>query len=430
MSDPAAIKFRAFLSYSHADTRAAKRLHAQLEKFRLDKDLIGRETDKMGAVPENLRPVFRDREEFTGGHSLTEATIAALDASRALIVLCSPATAASEYVNEEVRLFRHRHPDRPVIPVLIDGTAPDIFPPALRYELDADGIVTENPVTILGTDLRETGDGPQLGLAKIVAGLTGLASDDVYRRAERARRQSARFRNAVIAVLTLLTVAASGSTIFAWQQLKTNEAFLDATLDRFTRLVDRAVSAANTYSLPLSVTLGFLEEAEGMLTVMAKYGRPTPKLKHRRAVMLRAFADNYRDLGRTAAWQKRINEAKSIMQELVASNPDNVSWAFELGLAHERAGNLRLARGDLKEALTEYQAREKIILRLAKADPRNAGWQRDLWVSYWRLAKYEPKTYWPKVIAKLEEMDRLGILRPIDRKWIAMAKERYSLDVP
>lgn len=56
--------------------------------------MIGRETLR-GPVPKTLRPIFRDREEFTGGHTLTEATVAALDASAALIVLCSAAGSGS-----------------------------------------------------------------------------------------------------------------------------------------------------------------------------------------------------------------------------------------------------------------------------------------------------------------------------------------------
>jgi hypothetical protein len=43
----------------------------------------------------------------TAGHSLNEQTLAALDASAALIVLGSPDAAKSHYVNEEVRLFKH-----------------------------------------------------------------------------------------------------------------------------------------------------------------------------------------------------------------------------------------------------------------------------------------------------------------------------------
>jgi len=88
VADIATLKYRAFLSYSHADASWAKWLHGRLESFRFDKDLIGRETS-LGMVPKTLRPIFRDREDFSGGHSLTDATVAALDASAALIVLCS-----------------------------------------------------------------------------------------------------------------------------------------------------------------------------------------------------------------------------------------------------------------------------------------------------------------------------------------------------
>ena len=121
MAETVPFKYRAFLSYSHRDTGWAKWLHARLESFRIDKDLIGRETP-VGPVPKTLRPIFRDREDFSGGHTLTDATVAALDASAALIVLCSTVSAGRPAVNEEVRLFRSRHPERPVIPVIIEGT--------------------------------------------------------------------------------------------------------------------------------------------------------------------------------------------------------------------------------------------------------------------------------------------------------------------
>jgi hypothetical protein len=188
MAETVPFKYRAFLSYSHRDTSWAKSLHARLEAFRIDKDLIGRETS-LGPVPKTLRPIFRDREDFSGGHTLTDATDAALDASASLIVLCSTNSAASHYVSEEVRLFKSRHPDRPVIPVIVEGTPPENFPPALRYELAADGSVTDWPMTLLAPDMRESGDGKNLGLAKTVAGLTGMGTDDIVRRAVRDQRR-------------------------------------------------------------------------------------------------------------------------------------------------------------------------------------------------------------------------------------------------
>ncbi len=142
MAKAVQFRYHAFLSYAHADAGWAKWLHKRLEGFRLGKDLIGRETP-FGPVPKTLRPIFRDREEFSGGQTLKEATVAALDASAALIVLCSPAAAGRPAVDEEVRLFRSRHPDRPVLPVMVGGRYPDNYPPALRFELADDGTVTD-----------------------------------------------------------------------------------------------------------------------------------------------------------------------------------------------------------------------------------------------------------------------------------------------
>ena len=80
---------------------------ARAESFKIDKDLAGRETAR-GAIPASLRPIFRDREDFTAGAALPEQTLAALDGSHALIVVCSPDAARSAYVNEEVRACSNR----------------------------------------------------------------------------------------------------------------------------------------------------------------------------------------------------------------------------------------------------------------------------------------------------------------------------------
>lgn len=135
MSEVEHRRYRAFLSYSHADTREAKRLHRALEHFQIDKDLVGVETP-VGPVPKTLRPVFRDREDFAAGGSLGEQTEAALASSPFLIVICSPA-AASHYVNEEVRKFKALGRGDRIIPVIVDGAPGDpereCFPPALRF---------------------------------------------------------------------------------------------------------------------------------------------------------------------------------------------------------------------------------------------------------------------------------------------------------
>ena len=219
-------QYHAFLSYSHADTKTAVWLHKQLEGFPL-RGLAGRETP-LGRVPKQLRPVFRDREDFSAGHSLSEQTIAALDASKALVVLCSPASAKSTYVNEEVRLFKANYPRLPLVPLILDGSpgdpARECFPPALRFELDVDGKITDRPAEILAADLRETGDGRELALAKVVAALIGMASDEVFRRAERERRRQGRNRNAVAALILILVC---GGGYLGWRSYTQQQTLTD-----------------------------------------------------------------------------------------------------------------------------------------------------------------------------------------------------------
>ena len=179
------------------------------ESFPIDKDLAGRET-ATGVIPTALRPIFRDRDDFTAGKTLAEQTQAALDASAALIVVCSPAAAKSHYVNEEIRLFKSRYPTRPVVPLIVGGKPDDAksecFPPALKFKLDADGQPTIEADELLAADAQEEGDGKNLALAKVVAGLTGVSSDEIFRRADRERRAALRRRRRVQGVFALLVV--------------------------------------------------------------------------------------------------------------------------------------------------------------------------------------------------------------------------------
>jgi tetratricopeptide (TPR) repeat protein len=211
MAEPPRFQYRAFLSYTHANTDWANWLHRKLEGFTIADDLVGRPT-VMGPIPRNLQPIFRDREEFTGGETLKAATLAAIDASSAMIVVCSAEAANRPAVNEEVRLFKSRHPDRPVIPVVVNGNYPDNFPAALRYELNADGTISDRPLTLLAPDVREGGDGRDLAVYKIVAGLTGVRTDEIARRA--ARDQRRRLRNWV-AGLSMVALIMAGLAVYA-----------------------------------------------------------------------------------------------------------------------------------------------------------------------------------------------------------------------
>src|SRR5271166_4398498 len=79
----------------------------------------------------------------------------------------------------------------------------------------------------------------------------------------------------------------------------------------------------------------------------------------------------------------------AIAERLAKADPGNAGWQRDLSVSHERIGEVQQAQGDLAAALTSYQASLAIAERLAKADPGNAGRQRDLSVSYEKIGEMQ-----------------------------------------
>jgi hypothetical protein len=181
----------AFLSYSHRDRPFAEWLHNALENFRVPKAMVGRETPA-GPVTPRLAPVFCDREELAAADDLTAQIRTALAASRFLIVLCSPAAARSRWIEAEIVTFKELHPDGRVLAAILDGEPfaseqpgredEECFPPSLRQRFDAAGKPTGERNEPIAADFREGGDGKQLGLLKLVAGMLGVPLDELARR--------------------------------------------------------------------------------------------------------------------------------------------------------------------------------------------------------------------------------------------------------
>ncbi len=77
--------------------------------------------------------------------------------------------------------------------------------------------------------------------------------------------------------------------------------------------------------------------------------------------------------------QRRCQE---IFDRLAKADPGNAGWQRDLSVSYNKVGDVLVAQGNLPEALKSFRDSLAIRDRLAKADPGNAGWQRDLSVSY------------------------------------------------
>jgi tetratricopeptide (TPR) repeat protein len=80
---------------------------------------------------------------------------------------------------------------------------------------------------------------------------------------------------------------------------------------------------------------------------------------------------------------------QTMLERLAASDPGNAGWQRDLSVSYKRIGDVQFARGDLQAALKSYSGSLAITERLAKSDPGNAEWQRDLAASYQNIGNVQ-----------------------------------------
>jgi len=205
--------YRAFISYSHKDAKWGAWLHRALEAYRVPAPLVGSE-GRHGRIPPRLFPIFRDREELPTSADLGEQITVALQSSDFLVVICSPRSASSRWVNEEILAFKRLGKEARIFALIVDGepnagdepslealetegaanqygtSRPyprECFPYVLKHRLDADGVLSDQIGEPLAADARPQGDGKEAAKLKLVAGLIGVGYDTLYGRGRAAK---------------------------------------------------------------------------------------------------------------------------------------------------------------------------------------------------------------------------------------------------
>ena len=194
-SEQALSQYAAFISYSHNDEKIAADLQRRLERFSIPAALA----KEVGRA--RIGQVFRDRLDLASSTDLGRDIIDALDRSECLILICSPSSAKSTYVSQEVQHFKSTGKGQRILAVIVNGEPyasiksgyaddDECFPRALIYQLDEYGDIAKVRETSepLAADLRKGKDGPRLGFQKIVAGILRVRLDDLLQRQKQADR--------------------------------------------------------------------------------------------------------------------------------------------------------------------------------------------------------------------------------------------------
>ena len=132
-------KYFAFISFQSADAKDAVRLQHAIESYRLPAVLC-----KESNVPRRIKPLYCYLNDMHAGEELMQELKARMEQSRYLIVVCSPRSAKSVYVNSGIDYFISLGRRDSIIPVIVDGVPysgypeTECFPEALRRHFPKD----------------------------------------------------------------------------------------------------------------------------------------------------------------------------------------------------------------------------------------------------------------------------------------------------
>lgn len=183
-TDLSSVEFDAFVCYKHGpiDSMAAVTLQRALENYRAPRDISGKRKP--------FQRVFVDEGELSSCADFGQQIREALKNSGWLIIICSPDTPSSPWVQLEIDTFLEYHDRSRILAVLTSGEPEESYPPQLRAKADgtgevlaadARGATVKEVQTLLKKD----------ALLKVAAPMLGTSFDSLKQRQRVYRMQRA-----------------------------------------------------------------------------------------------------------------------------------------------------------------------------------------------------------------------------------------------
>lgn len=362
---PSDYKYKAFISYSHADEQWAAWLHRALETYKVPPHLVGDVTER-GVVPARIAPIFRDREELPTATNLGDVLTRALEDSASLIVIASPSAAKSRWTNEEILTFKRLGRADSIFCLIVDGepgasqkpaiAEQECFPPALIFELGDDGELSERRGEPIAADARKGKDNKHNAKLKIIAGMLGVGFDALRQREQqRKHRRMVALTAAAVVGMTItsgLAVTAYLARIEAEQQR--NRAQIEAETARQTtnfmvglfEVSDPSESLGNTITAREILDKG----AERIDTELADQ----PEIQ---ATLMDTMGTVYTSLGLYPEATRLVDKSVQKRREIFGdTHPEVAASLMHLGEVQALSADYTDAESNLRESLDMRRA--------------------------------------------------------------------------
>ncbi|MDO4538457.1 MAG: toll/interleukin-1 receptor domain-containing protein [Coriobacteriales bacterium] len=205
--------YEAFISYRHLplSINVAKQLQHDIEGYRVPREF------RATVGKARLGKLFRDKDELPASASLSKQIREALEHSHYLIVVCTPETKESNWVEREIKAFASLHGRDRILAVLAEGELKDCMPKLLghykkRRENGSAVLVATEP---LAADFRDSSRNSRRDeTLRVVSALLGCGLDDLKNRRHAKRKKLTRH----LAIATAIVSVAVAILIFIDQQ--------------------------------------------------------------------------------------------------------------------------------------------------------------------------------------------------------------------
>ena len=341
-----AFDYDVFFSYRHKplDAEITQKTFHALESYRLPDALRKRGYS-------DIKRAFRDTEELPVSRILTDTIDKALHSTNCLVVVCSPDTPSSEWIDREVAVFIEMGRADHIYPLLISGDPERSFPPSLKLVPDIMDRVMD--IRVENSSVKKMLAKEETELLRVIAGVVGCKESDLLREHKlRKTRQTAVRAVTAAAVFAAVTVVSLSLMKLAQDYRETKNRQEAASMRILNEL---------TYSLPDHLT-----------NVPGAYGRIAGILKQNTADIediLSLSADkesaafesaaNYEKLANAGTVLGRYEEALEAQQTAIARYQDLTERGVEgsmekLASAYNNLGVLYHAAGHYAEAASAF----------------------------------------------------------------------------
>ena len=272
--DDQTFEYAAFVSYRHTepDKTWAKWLVDTLETYKIPKALRER------GYPSKIGKLYRDEDEAHAGAVLGDHIATALDQSRALIIVCTPNTQDSPWIEREIEYFRSLGRGDRIFCLLADGNPETSFPKSLLQQTKdrADALAGPSAQQSVAADVRELNQTKSKVLRRrarlrLISGLLDCQYDELAERDAVRSRQFLLLLSVAGILGTLIFVAISWFAILQREDARSN---LRKTAIEQARLLAREaefLSDEHRYREAITVAL----EAQSLSSVIGNNSTDT-----------------------------------------------------------------------------------------------------------------------------------------------------------